>query len=718
MAYQASPDQVLVIYNADWKKDGEGTEPGQDSKEVAEYYVQMHTDPETGKKPHLLGLSCVHWQKKHLNAWKINEDSHDNKNGLVFKGKGSAPENPDWVRDSRSVEITVPENNTDWTSLVIRCRSDITGEEKVLYQQGERVGDVEVWVSGPSRGQSWNRSYPLLAPGKGRCFRFDASKAFPGPVTVFLTVNDLEGKTLKDLKLKYFDRQDFEFSTTGPDGVSDQKNLDEDVLQPVKKYLENPANALPDGTLLKDHILYIVLVHGMPYSGNSVFGIAHGATSKPGDHGALGSLEQRLQTLYYGWGTHFRPPVISMYMGGGPDSRDGVANHIITTALRSQLTGRRWNPYIHPDTYSFLRKNNKVPPALISVAPLPERRKNLPYYYFAYGVTRIDGSDVEEAKQIVDYSVYASRYLRPEMDCNVRQQLCEEGSGHLQDLPARLAKAEKENLWGREELEALGFAVYPETGNDGLPFLLQSAGDGNGSCLSEPKWNETGFYPGGMGRRVISGNGWNSKKAEIWQYLDRGVTVSACGAPAYGGGPHITNATFWDNRILMRYLFRGKDLGEALLLSTLYVNWSTSLIGDPLLHPDLNKTVVDRTPPLVPPGAIVMEMSHDKEKYHASFNASLDYDPENPEVARMMVRCEDNEKQVFQAASSLYSRRPEVSLAELPPGSSFTCEITFDDPYGNMSEAVPLVFQTKKITWAGKLWKGTVDIIKDIHLVE
>jgi hypothetical protein len=43
--FRASPDQVLVLYNADWRKDVDGSEPGQDSKEVAEYYVRMHTDP-------------------------------------------------------------------------------------------------------------------------------------------------------------------------------------------------------------------------------------------------------------------------------------------------------------------------------------------------------------------------------------------------------------------------------------------------------------------------------------------------------------------------------------------------------------------------------------------------------------------------------------------------------------------------------------------------
>lgn len=716
---QGSPDQVLVIYNADWDKDSEGTEEGQDAKEVANYYVRMHTDPITGKKPYLLGLSSKYRLEKHLNDWKIDEKSHDNKNGLIFTGQGAEPENPEWVRDSRKVEITVPGNDTDWNSLVIRCRSDISGEEKTLYQNGKKEGSGEIWVSGPPQGDFRNRTYPSFEKGKGRCFRFDASRIFPGTVTVFLTVKNLEGKTLKDLQLKYFDYRDFEFSTTGPDGISDEDNLEEDVLQPVKEFLESPANALPDGTPLKNHILYIVLTYGMPYSANDVFGIAHGATSNPGDHGVLSSLEERLQTLYYGWDTHFRPPVISMFMSGGPDAKEGVGNHIITTALRLQLTGSRWNPYAHPDTYSFLGGNNKRPPDFFPIAPLQERRKYSPDYFFVYGVTRVDGTDTEEAKRIIDYSVYASRYLRPEIDCNVRERLRKEThQDYLQDIPARLTKAEKENLWGKDELKALGFAVYSETGQDGLPFLVQSAGRGTQACVPDPKWSEVGFYPGGMGRKVISDNGWNLKNAAIRQYLARGVTVSACGAPAYGGGPHITNATFWDNRILMRYLFRGMDLGEAFLLSTFYVNWSTSLIGDPLLHPDIGKTIIDHSPPHILPEAIAMEKDHDNESYRAIFSTSLEYDPEHPELARMMVRCKDSKNQMFQAVSSLYSRRPKAYLTGLPPKNSYSCEIVLEDPYGNVSEPVHMALETDKITLAGKLWRGTLNIIKDIHRVD
>ena len=73
----AAPDQVLVLYNADWTEDLDGSEPGQDSLEVARYYVEQHTDPKTGKKPYLLGLSCKHGKEKHLNQFRLPEGKFD-----------------------------------------------------------------------------------------------------------------------------------------------------------------------------------------------------------------------------------------------------------------------------------------------------------------------------------------------------------------------------------------------------------------------------------------------------------------------------------------------------------------------------------------------------------------------------------------------------------------------------------------------------------------
>ncbi|MDL1968395.1 MAG: hypothetical protein LWW97_07545, partial [Deltaproteobacteria bacterium] len=569
--FQASPDKVLVLYNADWKKDVDGSEPGQDSKEVAEYYVRMHTDSITGEKPYLLGLRCVH-REKHLNQWVIREKSQDNKDGIVFVGKGKGPKPGEWARDSRHVEIVIDPSKVliDWDSVEIWCRSKQNAE-------GKPVSPI---ISGSPRKKGRKFVYPDIEEDKARCYRFDAHELFNGTVWVIFKAKDIFGKLIRNLKLKYYDQDDFRFSLRGEDEVADEKHFQEDVAIPVKQFLEDPDSALPDGTLLKDHILYIVICHGLPFSCEGVLGIERGVTSNQGDHGDLGSLEQRLQTLFYDWGRKIVPPVISMYMNGGPDSNKGVRNHRITTAMRYPMVGRRWNPYMHPDTYSFLGKKKDV--RFINIPALPEVRKKISPFLFAYGVSRIDGQGPREAKRLIDYSLYASKFFRPEMDSFVRQSLRKDNKHKIQDLPGRLKKAEQENRWGSDEEECLGFRVLSRYVGQGIPFGGRPVEYVDGSTSDSKKNSQSkylGYYPGGMDRTVFSSNGWNmGRSAPIWRQADHGVTISACGGPAYGGGPHITNATFWDNRILLRYLFRGRDLGECFLLSTFYVNWSTSLL--------------------------------------------------------------------------------------------------------------------------------------------
>ena len=270
-SFQADPDQVLVLYNADWEKDVDGSSPGQDSKEVAEYYVDRHTDPVSGKKPYLLGLSCVH-NRKHLNQWVIKEKSQDNRNGVLFRGKGLAPGKKEWARDSRHVEIVVKgkQGRMDWDSARMWCSSLIAKEKK----------EVIPIVSGiPLRkGRKW--AYPEIENGKGRCFRLNAREIFPGTVWIYFEVKDKQGHKVRNLRLKYYDRDDFVFSMAGPDRISDEKNFQEDVAIPVKQFLEDRKNCLPDGTFLKDHILYIVLCHGLPFSCEGVFGIERGGDIK------------------------------------------------------------------------------------------------------------------------------------------------------------------------------------------------------------------------------------------------------------------------------------------------------------------------------------------------------------------------------------------------------------------------------------------------------
>jgi hypothetical protein len=460
--------------------------------------------------------------------------------------------------------------------------------------------------------------------------------------------------------------------------------LEEDVLQPVRAFLQDPANALPDGTLLKDHILYLVVVHGVPYAAQGVWGIAHGVTNSWWEHGTLASLEQRLQTIYYSWET-FRPPLTSFLQSNGADAKLGVVNRSITTGMRNPLVGKQWNPYMHPDTYSNLTKGAPQP-KLMDLPPLPEQRRQTDPRFFAYGVSRIDGASAEEAKRLVDYALYASRYLRPEMDCEVREAWWQ--------FPLKLDKllrsADKQNLWGAQELKELGFAHKDSEGSQGVPLLVRPSGDGAGSCNDKGRdWLQTGFYPGGMERSVSSSNGLNKKDAKVWKLLGQGVTVTAAGSPAGGGGPHITSTSFWDNRILLKYLFRGRDLGECFLRSTYHVNWSTSLIGDPLFHPDLNLTVMDTTAPQAAAG---LKVGWERGSGGSAVTVSVEVDStaENPEVALLKVICTSPDNSETAAISPLYSRRPAVQFKELLPGVTYRFRAELVDPYGNQT-TIPAV---------------------------
>ena len=680
--FQAGPDQVLVLYNADWEKDVDGSVHGQDSKEVAQYYVKRHTDQVTGKKPFILGLTCRHKQK-HLNAWVIRENSQDNRDGIEFIGKGRGPGKGEWARDSRKIEITIkPHKETiDWGTVTFWCVS--TSGTKSM------VTDIE--VTGIPKRKGRKITYPSVEEGKGRCYRFDAHKYARGTIRVLVEARDTSGKKIKTLDLRYFDRDDFKTSKTGADGISDEKHFQEDIAGPVRAFLEDPANRLDDGTLLKDHILYIVVCHGLPYSCEGVFGIERGVTPRPGDHGDLGSLEQRLQTLYYGWEYQIQPPVISMYMSGGPDSKEGIQNFRITSAMRYPMAGNRWQPYMHPDTYSFL--GSKKDPRFFKLKPFPQVRKRITPALFAYGVSRIDGQGPREAKRLVDYSLYASKFMNPEMDSQFREPMRQGSKERIENLDARLAMAEKDNAWGKKELQTLGFTPIAKQNQEGIPFLKSdirksAANAGNNPYAMDDGWG-TIYYPGAMDRTVVSGNGWNmGRSAPIWDYIDQGVTVSACGGPAYGGGPHITNATFWDNRILIRYLFRGRDLGECFLLSTFYVNWSTSLVGDPLYHPDLSQTAVDEQPPRATKKEnIKAELFQAMGNYCGTITVPVSSNSENPELAMLCLDYHKVGQDAYKTSFyPFYSTQPYVVLRDLEPDAVYQYIPVLIDPYGNRTD--------------------------------
>jgi len=687
--YKASPDQVLVLYNADWQPKvsaiGKAGAAGNESKDLAEYYARVYTDPATGKRPYLLGLKCRHKKfDRDLNNWYIKEISNDNANAIRYKGKGRAPRAL-ILRDLRKVEIKIDEQEPDLDSIQLSIHSKLT-KENMIIPKASAIG---------AKGNG----YYIKKKKATYLLTLDASRFFSGAVTVSFSIKDTGGKTIKKLKLAYYDYLDFEFSERGLDDVADDKILEEDVLGPVRDFLEDPKNALPSGVLLKDHILYIVVMRGMPFSAKGVYGAERGATANRGDHGVRGSLQQRLQTIYYDWNGRFRPPVVVTAMKKGPDSTSGVVNYVITTALRSSQTGLRWNPYMHKDAYSYNSRRARKPD-FYQLAPLRVKRELVMEGQFAYGVTRIEGRDLEDAKRIIDYSLYASKYLRPEMDCRVRAGLAKENKKEITDLTERLRRVEQDGLWGVDELKALGFITqidkdnYKDHKDQGVPFMARAAGE-DGACDKDDiaDWSVAGFYPGGMHRHVESSNGLNYSRSSVWQQLKQGVTLTAAGGPAYSGGPHITNATFWDNRILMRYLFRGRDLGGALLNSTLYVNWSTLLIGDPLMHPDLARAVLDKTLPELD-GEISIESYVEFRKVFIEIEAKLKHTRVAPEVALLKAVIKGGGDKII-AISPLYSSRPRLVVEGVRPGTEYSLTFILVDPYGNETKPVKGYIKTR-----------------------
>jgi len=66
-----------------------------------------------------------------LNQWLIREKSQDNKDSIVFVGKGKRPKAGEWARDSRHVEIVIDPS-------------------KVLMRHGEHRGHELVDSSNPN----------------------------------------------------------------------------------------------------------------------------------------------------------------------------------------------------------------------------------------------------------------------------------------------------------------------------------------------------------------------------------------------------------------------------------------------------------------------------------------------------------------------------------------------------------------------------------------
>jgi len=708
-AAAAEPDQVLVLYNADWRVDQDDSAPGQDSKEVAEYYVARHTDPATGRKPYLLGLTCVHG-KGHLNQFRLPEDSQDNYYGLDYIGFEDPPKDYPLL-DSRAVDILLTPaeaEKTDLKSVVIAVGKKPEREAAtVVFRDGSPVGGRAI-VHGPAE--------------KGGCrYQFNARAMESGAVRVWFESKTPDGKPGKGLSLVYQDFNDFIVSKAGRDGIRDDRNYIEDVEGPVKKFLEDPANALADGTLLKDRILHIVACHGLPKAAESMMGIARSAVDSLGDAGDGSSLEQRLMVLYYdvtridyvfeprgnrmqrrmldrGAKPRFTKFVRALGRGG-----DGVQRAMICNSLCFTLVGQ-FNPFRHPavfreqggekvagmwDKEKYADPANRLLPWDERAEPgmraeparlsTPERAA-MPREAFLYWSSRIDGPTPEIAKGQVDNAVYGTRHFTTKMGTCY----------HRIAGPPPIAPSTR---LGIDELKELGFTLQPTLNEPpalmARPLIYSAAfGDGPRYLDEGEIVGQDGVLPGGITYAIKSFNRWKQDDDQFGTYFQKMVEAGATVTAGLGavGGAHITSASWWDDRVLFHFLFRGWDLGEGLMSSTFYLDWVTGFVGDPLYRPELKATVADTTPPALAPPGLKVEVLPARDSYCAILSAVLVQSPAEPEVAETRAEYGKARAPRRSAWSWRFSARPQVILRDLEPGSTCEYSVAFIDAYGNATK--------------------------------
>ncbi|WP_282756059.1 hypothetical protein [Desulfuromonas thiophila] len=546
-----SPSQVLVLYNADWRGDEPLTAPGPDSLEIAEHYVRMHTEPATGEKPFLLGLHCAHGIKvldeaRHLDASHLAEASADNRSGVVFEGRlpfGSSMRD-DQLRDSRLVEFVLPGGRAGWQLATLQMKIiPAKGDELVVVKNG--LIEAKGKIAGNAK-DDWT-------------IRLDAQSFAAGAVTLEAACTDVQGKTHR-WTAEYVDRDAVALSATGRDGKRDDQHFIEDVAEPVKAFLESPLNARPDGTLLKDHILFIVVCYGLPRTAIAPAGIARGISPQPGDHGAIIDFGQRLQLLYYDEDAVMgKQPKPYRFAGKEP-----FTDYLLRAPQAWPLHGQQANPFLHPLAY-------QPKPADLAALPLPltfcsASRRAHPGRQL-YFVSRLDGINTRQARSLIDRACYASEYGIVALGQHA-------GNDDLQDLErvGRLARSKAGQFLWQQGLRQL---YYGGAGRDRLRFLHLPAGAG--FYNTEPV-----YLPGGIGATVISHNGW--AKGEMLQDLAQGVTATAGAAQVYRGAPHIHSQSWWDDELLYALLWRGLTLGEAWLANQVQLGWITTFVGDPLMR--------------------------------------------------------------------------------------------------------------------------------------
>ncbi|WP_092372612.1 hypothetical protein [Desulfomicrobium apsheronum] len=545
-----SPSQVLVLYNADWRERHPLISATQDSLAVAEHYARMHTDPVTGERPYLLGLTGGRSSRNALSGDHLEERSTDNGCGVLYRSRNSKRfESGCEMRDSRMVEVVLPKTEVPWNlgTLGLEIESDERSSRArfKLVENGASLHPDKVRVR---QDGDWR-------------IRALGGLLMEGAFTATARCADAQGD-VHEWSAEYRDIRQASWSATGLDGIRDDQNYLDLVEAPIKAFLEDPSNARPDGTLLKDHVLYFVVCHGLPRTVSAPYGIATGVGLHLRDYGSEIDLCQRLQLMYYDFESLHRDEVQPMRFAPASD-KSAFTNILLRTRMSMPLQGADINPFVHPAAYR--KGGNKAglgSPRFTSAqrALRPDR-----HLFFAM---RIDGQTPLEAMELVDRGVYASRHAGPEM-------------GMLSDVPLLETPERVGKIDARTPAKPfweLGYRHLFQHPKGWVRLDLFKLAPGSGFFNSSPV-----FLPGGIATFVQSNQGWNMKDSRFYEFLRQGVTMTAGSARVDPRKtPHIHSHSFWDEAVFYPALREGRPVGEILLSNQVHMGWITSFVGDPL----------------------------------------------------------------------------------------------------------------------------------------
>jgi hypothetical protein len=646
------PSQVLVVYNESWSEFS--SERGQDSKRVADHYVRMHTDPQSGEKPYMLGLECPSLRPGMLKEWRMVERSADNGSGVVIRQAGSdALRDAGGLRDGRLVELVLPEDGAPWDmrTLGLELEADSFPSRLALVKDGLSLHPDKVVVKSEN---GWH-------------VRALGSAFVRGGFRAHARCMDAAGK-IREWTAAYADFRDVVATATGSDGVRDDQNYLDCIEKPIKAFLEDSANARPDGTLLKDHILFFVICYGLPRTVSAPCGVATGITAHLRDFGSEIALGQRLQIMYIDLETAADNKVGSMKFEPGKGSEgSGFTDYLFRSGLAKPIIGQGLNPFLHPDVY----RKKKAGALAATRRFTPENRKADPRRHLYFSM-RIDGPDALSAMELVDRAVYASTFAGPVMGVLAGHEPAEspDRTGSLgQGSPGRF-------VWDR----GYKHLYQHPRGWTRLEFLRLAPDSGffNRGDV---------FLPGGIATFVQSSQGWNKEGSRFMSFLEQGVTVTAGAARvAPGHAPHIHNRSFWDEDLLYPYLLDGYSIGEILLMSQIHLGWITSFVGDPAY----------RLPgrPLAPPpfpafswdGCVRVRRGLDKTHGKGVVvMADLGTSAVEPRVAQMrLVREDDPDGHEYLFAR--FSSRPHVFVPDVDVHIQGVWRLELIDPFGRRAE--------------------------------